>query len=223
MSTRIKISSPSDLAPYIDHTILKPDTRREDARRFCHEAIEYGFASVCVNPWLVATVAEALRDSTVDVCSVIGFPLGAMVSETKVAETRRAVQDGATEIDMVINVGALREGDEDLVRQEITAIKHACGPALLKVIIETCLLTDKEKVTACRLSQEAGADFVKTSTGFAHGGATVQDVALMRKTVGDAMGVKASGGIRTFADAVSMIEAGANRIGASASISIISG
>ncbi len=223
MSTHVKINSPLDLAPYIDHTILKPDTRKEDALRFCQEAIEHGFKSVCINSWLVPTVAEALRGSSVAVCSVIGFPLGAMPQDIKVAETLRAVRDGAQEIDMVINIGALREGVGEVVRQEIAAIKQACGPALLKVIIETCLLTDKEKVLACRLSQEAGADFVKTSTGFSHNGATVHDVALMRETVGDGMGVKASGGIRTYADAVLMIEAGANRIGASASIAIISG
>lgn len=223
MSTYVKISSPLNLAPYIDHTILKPDTRREDALRFCREAVEHGFKSVCINSWLVPTVAEALRGSSVAVCSVVCFPLGAVAQDIKVAETRRAVQDGAQEIDMVINVGALREGAEDAVRQEIAAVKRACGPALLKVIIETCLLTDREKVRACRLSQEAGADFVKTSTGFSHDGATVHDVALMRETVGDHMGVKASGGIRTFADAVLMMEAGANRIGASASIAIVSG
>lgn len=223
MSTKVKSDSPLNLAPYIDHTILKPDTRREDALRFCREAIAHGFKSVCINSWLVPTVAQALRGSPVAVCSVVGFPLGAVPQDVKVAETRRAVQDGAQEIDMVINIGALREGAGDVVRQEIAAIKQACGPALLKVIIETCLLTDREKVLACHLSQEAGADFVKTSTGFSHDGATVHDVALMRKTVGDRMGVKASGGIRTFADAVLMIEAGANRIGASASIAIVSG
>ena len=223
MSAQTKIATPSELAAFIDHTILKPDARKEDARRFCQEAVTYGFRAVCVNSCFIPLVAEILQGHFPVPCAVVGFPLGAMACDIKVAETRWVVERGAREIDMVINIGALREGASEVVRDEIAAVKRACGKALLKVIIETVLLTDKEKAEASRLSKEAGADFVKTSTGFSHRGATVHDVALIRETVGDALGVKASGGIRTFADALMMIDAGANRIGASSSIAIISG
>jgi deoxyribose-phosphate aldolase len=211
----------ADLHRVIDHTILKPDARREEVLRLCREAVEHRFASVCVNPRWVPTVASALAGSGVATCSVIGFPLGAIPTAVKVQEAAWVVAAGATEVDMVIDIGALKDGDTDAVRADIAAVKQACGPALLKVIIETCLLTDAEKVTACRLSAQAGADFVKTSTGFSTGGATTADVALMRDTVGDALGVKASGGIRTREDALKMLAAGASRIGASSSLAIV--
>ena len=194
------------------------------ARRFfelCREAVEHRFASVCVNPRWVPTVAGALAGSGVATCSVIGFPLGAIPTAVKAQEAAWVVAAGATEVDMVIDIGALKDGDTDAVRADIAAVKQACGPALLKVIIETCLLTDAEKVTACRLSVQAGADFVKTSTGFSTGGATAADVALMRDTVGDALGVKASGGVRTREDALKMLAAGASRIGASSGLAIV--
>jgi len=213
----------ADLHRFIDHTILKPDARREDVLRFCREARENHFFSVCVNPLWVPTVAEALAGSGVATCSVVGFPLGAIPTPVKANETAWVVEAGAREVDMVIDVGGLKDGDEAGVRADIAAVKAACGPALLKVIIETCLLTDAEKVTACRLAVEAGADFVKTSTGFSTGGATVADVALMRRTVGPNVGVKASGGVRTREDALRMLDAGASRIGASASLAIIAG
>jgi deoxyribose-phosphate aldolase len=211
----------ADLHRVIDHTILKPDARREEVLRFCREAVEYRFASVCVNPRWVPTVASALAGSGVAVCSVISFPLGAIPTAVKAQEAAWVVAAGATEVDMVIDIGALKDGDTDAVRADIAAVKQACGPALLKVIIETCLLTDAEKVTACRLSAQAGADYVKTSTGFSTGGATAADVALMRETVGDALGVKASGGVRTREDALKMLAAGASRIGASAGLAIV--
>jgi deoxyribose-phosphate aldolase len=211
----------TDLHRFIDHTILKPDARREDVLRFCREARENHFFSVCVNPLWVSTVAEALAGSGVATCSVVGFPLGAIPTAVKASETAWVVAAGADEVDMVIDIGALKDGDEDKVRADIAAVKAACGSALLKVIIETCLLTDAEKVTACRLAVEAGADFVKTSTGFSTSGATVEDIALMRKTVGAGVGVKASGGVRTREDALKMLAAGASRIGASASLAII--
>lgn len=211
----------ADLYRFIDHTILKPDARREEVLRFCREARENHFFSVCVNPRWVPTVAEALAGSGVATCSVIGFPLGALPSAVKANEAAWVVEAGADEVDMVIDIGALKDGDEPQVRADIAAVKAACGPALLKVIIETCLLTDTQKVTACRLAAEAGADYVKTSTGFSSGGATAADVALMRRTVGDALGVKASGGVRTREDALKMLAAGASRIGASASLAII--
>jgi deoxyribose-phosphate aldolase len=211
----------ADLHRVIDHTILKPDARREEVLRLCQEAVEHRFASVCVNPRWVPTVASALAGSGVATCSVIGFPLGAIPTAVKAQEAAWVVAAGATEVDMVIDIGALKDGDTDAVRADIAAVKQACGPALLKVIIETCLLTDAEKVTACRLSAQAGADYVKTSTGFSTGGATTADVALMRDTVGDALGVKASGGIRTREDALKMLAAGASRIGASASLAIV--
>lgn len=203
-----------------DHTILKADARKEDVIRICKEALEYDFMSVCVNSYYTPFVAKELAGSDVKVCTVIGFPLGQMSTAAKVAETKLAVADGAHEIDMVINVGALKDADYDVVFEDIKAVKEACGDALLKVIIETCLLTDDEKVKACELSKEAGADFVKTSTGFSTGGATAKDVALMRKTVGEELGVKASGGIRDRETAEKMVEAGASRLGTSATIAI---
>jgi deoxyribose-phosphate aldolase len=211
----------ADLHRVIDHTILKPDARREEILRLCREAVEHRFASVCVNPRWVPTVASALAGSGVATCSVIGFPLGAIPTAVKAQEAAWVVAAGATEVDMVIDISALKDGDTDAVGADIAAVKQACGPALLKVIIETCLLTDAEKVTACRLSAQAGADFVKTSTGFSTGGATTADVALMRDTVGDALGVKASGGVRTREDALKMLAAGASRIGASSSLAIV--
>lgn len=203
-----------------DHTILKADAVREQVRQVCEEARENGFMSVCVNGYYTAYAAELLKGSDVRVCTVVGFPLGQMVSRIKVAEASAAVEDGAHEIDMVINVGALKDGLYDVVKADIGEVKKACGSTLLKVIIETCLLTDEEKITACRLAKEAGADFVKTSTGFSTGGAKAEDVALMRKTVGNDMGVKASGGIRDKETALAMIKAGANRLGTSATLEI---
>lgn len=214
-----------NLAKMIDHTLLKPDATQQEIAQLCFEARKYGFASVCVNPTWVSLCAELLKGSPVKVCTVIGFPLGATSSETKAFETETAIRQGATEIDMVINIGALKARDLDLVARDIRGVVNAAHPrgAIVKVIIETILLTDEEKTIASLLSKEAGADFVKTSTGFAGGGATVQDVALMRKAVGPEMGVKASGGVRTFEDAENMIKAGATRIGASAGVKIIQG
>ena len=214
-----------NLAKMIDHTLLKPDATQQEIAQLCFEARKYGFASVCVNPTWVSLCAELLKGSPVKVCTVIGFPLGATSSETKAFETETAIRQGATEIDMVINIGALKARDLDLVARDIRGVVNAAHPrgAIVKVIIETILLTDEEKTIASLLSKEAGADFVKTSTGFAGGGATVQDVALMRKAVGPDMGVKASGGVRTFEDAENMIKAGATRIGASAGVKIIQG
>ena len=228
MADTPKIAAPAEydraLAAMIDHTLLKPEATRDQIIKVCQEAVAYRFASVCVNPYWVPLVAEQLKGSPVKVCTVIGFPLGANTSATKALETAEAVNAGATEVDMVINIGALKSGQVDVVRADIKAVVQAAKPkALVKVIIETCLLTDEEKVTACRLAKEAGADFVKTSTGFSTGGATVADIALMRKTVGPDMGVKASGGIRDVAAARAMVEAGATRIGASASTAIVTG
>lgn len=205
-----------------DHTILKADTTTETVKRICDEAKAYGFASVCVNSYYTAYVAEQLKGTDVKNCTVIGFPLGQMSTKAKVAETICAVEDGAEEIDMVINVGALKEGKCDFVREDIRQVKEACGEkALLKVIIETCLLSDEEKVMACKLSKEAGADFVKTSTGFSTGGAKVEDVRLMRDTVGPDMGVKASGGIHDAEFAQALVDAGASRLGTSATLKIV--
>ncbi|HEM4070038.1 TPA: deoxyribose-phosphate aldolase [Streptococcus suis] len=211
------------LNKYIDHTILKPETTQEQVEKILAEAKEYNFASVCVNPTWVALAAESLKDSDVKVCTVIGFPLGANTPAVKAFETKDAISNGADEIDMVINIGALKTGNYDLVLEDIKAVVAASGDKLVKVIIEACLLTDDEKVKACQLSQEAGADYVKTSTGFSTGGATVADVALMRKTVGPDMGVKASGGARSYEDAIAFIEAGASRIGASSGVAIMNG
>lgn len=205
----------------IDHTILKPDASIEAIKKICQEAKEYNFMSVCVNPAYISLCKEELKGSDVKVCTVIGFPLGATLPQAKVGETREAVMEGADEIDMVINVTMLKAKNDDYVYNEIERVRRSCVGKVLKVIIETCLLTDEEKVRACLLAKKAGADFVKTSTGFSTGGATVHDVALMRKTVGDNMGVKASGGVRTHEDLLAMVEAGANRIGTSAGPKII--
>lgn len=205
----------------IDHTILKPDASIEAIKKICQEAKEYNFMSVCVNPAYISLCKEELKGSDVKVCTVIGFPLGATLPHVKALETREAVMEGADEIDMVINVTMLKAKNDDYVYQEIEKVRRSCVGKVLKVIIETCLLTDEEKVRACLLAKKAGADFVKTSTGFSTGGATVHDVALMRKTVGDDMGVKASGGVRTHEDLLAMVEAGANRIGTSAGPKII--
>ena len=211
------------IARLIDHTILKPDAVREEVRKVCAEALKYSFASVCVNPFWVPLVAAELRGSPVKVCTVAGFPLGATSTAAKVAETRAALADGAQEIDMVINIGALRGGETGVVETDIRAVADAshASAAIVKVIIETALLTDTEKILACQLAQAAGADFVKTSTGFSKSGATVADIALMRKTIGPSMGVKASGGIRTLEDLNAMVAAGATRVGASASVQIM--
>jgi deoxyribose-phosphate aldolase len=215
----------SQLGHMIDHTILKADATQDQIAQLCYEARKYGFASVCVNPTNVSLCSQLLKDSQVLVCTVVGFPLGATSSEAKVFETQQAIRDGATEVDMVINVGALKSRDYELVENDIASIARTChaGNAILKVIIEAALLTDEEKVIACQLAKVAGADYVKTSTGFGPGGATPEDVALMRRVVGPSMGVKAAGGIRTYQDAKKMIEAGASRIGASASVKIIQG
>ncbi len=224
-STLGVIPQDMNLAKYIDHTLLKPDATQQEVAQLCFEARKYGFASVCVNPTWVSLCAELLKGSSAKVCTVIGFPLGATSSETKAFETETAIRQGATEIDMVINIGALKARDLDTVAKDIRGVVNAAHShgIIVKVIIETALLTDEEKTIASLISKEAGADFVKTSTGFAGGGATVHDVELMRKTVGPQMGVKASGGVRTFEDAASMIKAGATRIGASAGVKIIQG
>ncbi|WP_033542222.1 deoxyribose-phosphate aldolase [Planococcus sp. CAU13] len=214
----------SNIASYIDHTLLKADSTKEQVVQLCKEAAEYEFASVCVNPSYVATAAAELKDSKVKVCTVIGFPLGASTSETKAFETKNAIEKGAEEIDMVVNIGAIKSGDHELVKNDIQAVVDAAkGKAIVKVIIEASLLTDEEKVLASRLSKEAGADFVKTSTGFSTGGATIEDVKLMRETVGAELGVKASGGVRSLEDVEAMIEAGASRIGASSGVQIMQG
>lgn len=213
----------SSIAALIDHTVLKPDARKEDIVKLCSEARKYNFASVCVNPFWVALAAEELKGSTVKVCTVVGFPLGANATEVKVAETEAAIRVGAQEIDMVINVGALKSGNLDAVKLDIQSVvetSHHAG-AIVKVIIEAALLDENEKAIACTLAKLAGADFVKTSTGFAASGADARDVALMRAIVGDRMGVKASGGIRSLEDLRLMTAAGASRIGASASVKII--
>jgi len=209
------------VASMIDHTLLKPEATRQEILTLCTEAKEYQFASVCVNPVWVPFVVETLQGSSVAVCTVIGFPLGASTIDTKIAETKEAVLNGAMEIDMVINIGLLKSGDKETIKKEIQAIVQAAQGKVVKVIMETCLLTEEEKITACMIAKEAGAHFVKTSTGFSTGGATVEDVALMRKIVGDQMGVKASGGIRTWDDAKALIQAGATRIGASKGIQIV--
>lgn len=206
---------------YIDHTLLKPEARLDEIIKMCNEAKEYKFASVCVNPYYASVVSNELKDSGVKTCVVIGFPLGANTKNVKAFEAEEAVKSGAEEVDMVINIGALKDKKYDYVKEDIEAVVNAVkGKAHVKVIIECCLLTDEEKVIACEISKEAGADFVKTSTGFSTGGAVAEDVKLMRKTVGENMGVKASGGIRDYRVAKAMMEAGANRIGASAGIQI---
>jgi deoxyribose-phosphate aldolase len=214
----------NNVAKMIDHTLLKADATKDQIEKICAEAKEYNFASVCVNPTWVKRSSDLLNGTEVKVCTVIGFPLGASTPETKAFETKNAIENGATEVDMVINIGALKGGDNELVERDIRAVVDAAkGKALTKVIIETCLLTEEEKVRACELSVKAGADFVKTSTGFSTGGATAEDIALMRKTVGPDIGVKASGGVRSAEDAQKMIEAGATRIGASSGAAIVNG
>jgi deoxyribose-phosphate aldolase len=213
-----------NVAGLIDHTLLKADATKEQIKVLCEEAREYNFASVCVNPTWVKYASELLEGSEVKVCTVIGFPLGATTPETKAFETKDAIANGAHEVDMVINIGALKDKDDELVERDIRAVVAAStGKALSKVIIETSLLTEEEKVRACELAVKAGTDYVKTSTGFSTGGATVEDIALMRKTVGPDIGVKASGGVRNTSDAQNVIEAGATRIGASAGVSIVKG
>lgn len=206
---------------YFDHTILKADATEKEILNLCDEAKKYNFASVCINPCYIKTCVEKLKGTDIDICTVVGFPLGSMTTEAKLFETEQALKDGATEIDMVINIGKLKDKNYDYIKNEISSLKKVCGDKVLKVIIETCLLTDNEKIKACELSKEAGADFVKTSTGMSKGGATKEDVALMRKVVGEKLGVKASGGIKDLNTANSMIEAGASRIGCSATVSII--
>ncbi|PID56587.1 deoxyribose-phosphate aldolase [candidate division KSB3 bacterium] len=214
----------ADLAQYIDHTILAPDATEEAVGKICSEALQYHFKSVCINSSHVAYVSGKLQRSGVQTCSVVGFPLGAALSQAKAFETRQAIADGAGEIDMVLNIGALKSGDVKTVEDDIRAVRRATrGTTILKVILETCLLTDAEKVLACEISKNAGADFVKTSTGFSKGGATVEDIALMRRAVGPEMGVKASGGIRDASKALAMIHAGATRLGTSASVAIVTG
>lgn len=203
-----------------DHTILKADATKDAVKKICDEAKEYGFMSVCVNSFYTAYVAEQLKGTGVKTCTVVGFPLGQMSTRAKAAEAAIAVEDGAEEIDMVINVGALKDKLYDVVLTDIKEVKKACGNAMLKVIIETCLLTDEEKIKACELAKEAEADYVKTSTGFSVAGARTEDVALMRKTVGNEMGVKASGGIRDRETAMAMVNAGASRLGTSATVAI---
>ncbi|MFD5277276.1 deoxyribose-phosphate aldolase [Pseudarthrobacter sp. NPDC058362] len=230
MSNDAPSANPADaatgnLAKFIDHTLLKPEAGEADILKVCSEAAEYGFKSVCVNPVWVKTVKNALRGSGVLTCSVVGFPLGATPTDVKAFEARGAVLDGADEVDMVINIASARAGDKGALVEDITAVAEAvhAGGAILKVIIETSLLTDDQKVLACQAAVEAGADFVKTSTGFNGGGATAGDVALMRRTVGPDLGVKASGGVRSREDAQAMIAAGATRIGASSGIAIVKG
>jgi deoxyribose-phosphate aldolase len=219
-----ELLTPAELPKYIDHTLLNPEAKPGDIVKLCAEAMEYSFFSVCVNSANVAQCIKLLDGSGVKVCSVVGFPLGAMVTRAKAYETAAAIEDGAGEIDMVMNIGAMKAGNLKLVEEDMAAIRKACGSAvLLKVIIETCLLTTEEIIKACEIAKNAGLDFVKTSTGFSTAGATQEHVVLMRKTVGPAMGVKAAGGVRTFDDAVAMINAGANRLGTSGGVSIIKG
>lgn len=206
---------------YIDHTLLKPDATEEQIRRLCNEAKDFHFAAVCVNPTWVKFCAGILKGTDVKICAVVGFPLGANLPEIKAEEARLAVTDGASEIDMVINIGAMKSGKFRQVQEDIRAVRQAAPDAILKVIIETCLLTDDEKWLACLVAERAGADFVKTSTGFSAKGATIPDIVLMRKTVGPKIGVKASGGIKTYEDAKKMIDAGADRIGTSSGVAIV--
>ncbi len=216
--------SAAELAGYIDHTLLKPEAVASQFEQLCDEAVKYKFKSVCVNSGWVPFVTKKLRGSDIKICSVIGFPLGEMDSRSKAFEARSAIASGADEIDMVINVGALKSGNLKLVEEDIRAIKRACrSTTILKVIIETVLLTEKEKILACEIAKKTEADFVKTSTGFSGGGATVEDIVLMRRIVGPKMGVKASGGIRDYNQAIAMIKAGANRLGCGASVAIITG
>jgi len=218
------VNVPADVTRYIDHTLLKPEATRSQIEQLCEEAIQFGFYSVCVNTYWADFCARKLRGKDVKVCCVVGFPLGAMDSRSKAFETRNAIENGASEIDMVINIGALKSRDLREVEEDIRSVIRACrSTTVSKVIIETCLLTDDEKVLACEISKKAGADYVKTSTGFSKGGATASDIALMRRVIGPKMGIKAAGGVRSFEDVKSMIESGATRIGASASVKIVSG
>ncbi len=210
-----------NLAKYIDHTILKPETTKDQIKTICEEAKKYNFASVCVNQYNTALVKKELEGSDVKVCAVVGFPLGAVSKEVKAFETKQAIADGAEEIDMVINIGALKDGLEEEVYEDIKAVVEAAAGATVKVILETCLLTDEQKEIACRLAVKAKADFVKTSTGFSTGGATVEDVRLMKEAVAGHAKVKASGGVRDYNDAMAVIEAGADRIGASSGVAIM--
>ncbi len=209
------------LAAVIDHTLLKPEATPEQVRKICQEARENGFAAVCVNPYYIPLVAEELKGSPVKVCSVVGFPLGANPTDIKIQETKYVVARGAREVDMVINIGLLKAGNVQAVKQDIAAVVGVAKGAIVKVILETCYLTREEKVTACNAAKEAGAHFVKTSTGFGSGGATVDDVKLMRSVVGPSMKIKASGGIRSLETALAMLDAGADRLGASAGIAIL--
>jgi deoxyribose-phosphate aldolase len=218
----MEFTNASQLAQFIDHTVLYSDTTKETVARFCREAVQYGFASVCFNPGHVRQAADLLRGTPVKVCTVIGFPLGATTSSVKAFEAKDAVENGATEVDMVMNIGALKDGDLVLVRSDIQAVVVAvAGRAKVKVIIETCLLSDEEKVMACQLAKAAGASFVKTSSGFSKSGATVEDVALMKGTVGPDIGVKASTGVRTAEAVMAMVQAGASRIGTGSGIAIV--
>ncbi|WP_119740393.1 deoxyribose-phosphate aldolase [Pseudomonas sp. Larv2_ips] len=214
---------PAALAKYIDHTLLAPDASREQIRTLCEEAMQHGFYSVCLNSAQVPYAASCLTDNDVVICAVVGFPLGAGLSDTKAFEAERAIAAGAGEIDMVLNIGWLKEGLLEAVREDIAAVHRACGAVPLKVILETCLLSDEQKVQACEICRDLGVAFVKTSTGFSRSGATAEDVALMRKTVGADVGVKASGGVRDYPTAVKMIEAGATRLGSSSGIAIVGG
>ncbi|WP_439862594.1 deoxyribose-phosphate aldolase [Pseudomonas antarctica] len=219
----MSVIKPAALAQFIDHTLLAADATRQQIAMLCSEAREYGFYSVCVNSGQVPYAAQLLGGQPVKVCAVVGFPLGAGLSESKAFEARQAIAAGAGEIDMVLNIGALREGLFDTVRDDIAAVQQACGAVPLKVILETCLLDDAQKTRACEICRDLGVAFVKTSTGFSRSGATPEDVALMRGVVGPHMGVKASGGVRDYATAVAMIEAGATRLGTSSGVSIVSG
>lgn len=222
-STLGNVKMPPDVAQMIDHTLLKPDASQDQIAQLCYEARKYGFAAVCVNPSYVRLCSQLLKGSPVHVCTVVGFPLGATPPEVKAYEAQQAIDDGASEVDMVINVGALKSRDYALVERDIASVARTChnGGAILKVIIEAALLSDEEKVIACQLAKAAGAEYVKTSTGFGPGGATVHDVELMRRAVGPEMGIKAAGGIKSYQDAQAMIAAGATRIGASAGIRIV--
>lgn len=219
------VTDPKAIARMIDHTILRPDATRENIVQLCHEAMQFGFAAVCVNPVWVKTAADVLTGSDVKVCTVVGFPLGASCSDVKAYETRRAILEGAGEIDMVLDIGALKGGDRRRVEFDIVSVARVTAEygLVLKVILETCLLSREEKITACELCMSAGAQYVKTSTGFSTGGATVEDVRLMKDTVGDRLKVKASGGIRTYQDAVAMIRSGASRLGTSSGVKIVGG
>lgn len=220
---KIIIETPSDLAPYIDHTLLKPDATSEQIKKLCEEARDYGFATVCVNSSNVRLAAELLRGSRTKAIAVVGFPLGAATPKAKAFETLEAIRNGAEEIDMVLNIGATKERDYKTVLNDILAVVQAAGDIPVKVILETSQLNEEEKVISCALSKAAGAAFVKTSTGFGGGGATIEDIKLMRRVVGVDLGVKASGGVKSFEDAINLIAAGANRLGTSSSVAIVSG